>query len=218
MKHQARKRFGQNFLQDQSVIAEIVNAVHPTGEYRLVEIGPGLGALTEPVLHQAGKLDVVELDRDLASRFVRKETQVINKLDVDSPQQINLRVRVAEISRSTFKELGVNWEVLASTGNFVFALATGTPTVLGGLPSFFPVGPIASPGGASNTINTPGAGSNTAFMNFNNGSVDVNTLIDALEVEGLVKEPLRVGLRPEVSRAGREEHVEEAKVHGEVLP
>ncbi len=125
--------------------------------------------------------------RDLASRFVRKETQIINKLDVDAPQQINLRVRVAEISRSTFKELGVNWEVLASTGNFVFALATGTPTVLGGLPSFFPVGPIASPGGAANTINTPGAGSNTAFMNFNNGSVDVNTLIDALEVEGLVK-------------------------------
>ena len=61
---------------------------------------------------------------------MRKETQIINKLDVDAPQQINLRVRVAEISRSTVKELGVNWEVLAQTGNFVFALATGTPTVL----------------------------------------------------------------------------------------
>ena len=67
--HQARKRFGQNFLQDQSIIAEIVNAVHPTGEYRLVEIGPGLGALTEPVLRQARKLDVVELDRDLIPKL-----------------------------------------------------------------------------------------------------------------------------------------------------
>jgi len=65
VKHQARKRFGQNFLQDHSVIQRIVAAINPQPSDALVEIGPGLGALTYPVLEIAGKLDVVELDRDI---------------------------------------------------------------------------------------------------------------------------------------------------------
>ncbi|MBT8448233.1 MAG: 16S rRNA (adenine(1518)-N(6)/adenine(1519)-N(6))-dimethyltransferase RsmA [Gammaproteobacteria bacterium] len=65
MKHQARKRFGQNFLQDQSIIDNIVAAINPGPADCLVEIGPGLGALTYPVLQQAGQLDVIELDRDI---------------------------------------------------------------------------------------------------------------------------------------------------------
>lgn len=63
--HKARKRFGQNFLQDQSVIDRIVAAINPESSDQLVEIGPGLGALTYPVLDRAGKLDVIELDRDI---------------------------------------------------------------------------------------------------------------------------------------------------------
>ncbi len=64
--HQARKRFGQNFLEDQSVIDRIIQSIHPTPGDSLVEIGPGLGALTERLLEEtSGKLDVVELDRDL---------------------------------------------------------------------------------------------------------------------------------------------------------
>lgn len=63
--HKARKRFGQNFLHDQYVIDKIVRAIHPVPEDRLVEIGPGIGAITEPLLEAAGRLDVVELDRDL---------------------------------------------------------------------------------------------------------------------------------------------------------
>lgn len=63
--HQARKRFGQNFLQDSGIIRRIVRSVAPTGKDHLVEIGPGLGAITELLLEENGQLDVVELDRDL---------------------------------------------------------------------------------------------------------------------------------------------------------
>lgn len=67
--HRARKRFGQNFLHDQFVINDIVDAINPQPSDNLVEIGPGLAALTEPVVERAGKLTVVELDRDLADRL-----------------------------------------------------------------------------------------------------------------------------------------------------
>jgi len=63
--HKARKRFGQNFLQDQGVIRRIVRGVSPRASDHMVEIGPGLGALTEVILDEAGALDAIELDRDL---------------------------------------------------------------------------------------------------------------------------------------------------------
>ncbi len=63
--HQARKRFGQNFLHDPGVIERIVRAIHPKPEDTLVEIGPGLGAITEEILAINPRLQVVELDRDL---------------------------------------------------------------------------------------------------------------------------------------------------------
>lgn len=67
--HQAKKRFGQNFLHNEQVIGRIVDAINPEPGENLVEIGPGLGALTEPVVERAHKLSVVELDRDLAKRL-----------------------------------------------------------------------------------------------------------------------------------------------------
>ena len=67
--HTARKRFGQNFLHDNNVIQNIVAAIYPQKGQFLVEIGPGLGALTEPVGDQVDHLTVVELDRDLAERL-----------------------------------------------------------------------------------------------------------------------------------------------------
>ena len=67
--HYARKRFGQNFLNDQYIIDSIVSAIHPQKQEALVEIGPGLGALTEPVGERLDALTVVELDRDLAARL-----------------------------------------------------------------------------------------------------------------------------------------------------
>lgn len=67
--HTARKRFGQNFLHDEYVIDKIVSAINPKDGENLVEIGPGLGALTDPVCERVNHLTVVELDRDLAKRL-----------------------------------------------------------------------------------------------------------------------------------------------------
>ena len=67
MKHVAKKRFGQNFLTDQSIIASLVNAINPQQNQTLVEIGPGLGALTKPLLNKISPLHVVEIDRDIVS-------------------------------------------------------------------------------------------------------------------------------------------------------
>ena len=67
--HLARKRFGQNFLNDQFVIDSIVSAINPLKGQAMVEIGPGLGALTEPVGERLDEMTVIELDRDLAARL-----------------------------------------------------------------------------------------------------------------------------------------------------
>ena len=65
----ARMRFGQHFLADEGVIGDIVRAIQPRPGDALVEIGPGLGAMTQPLLERAGALTVIELDRDLAARL-----------------------------------------------------------------------------------------------------------------------------------------------------
>jgi len=85
MAHKARKRFGQNFLHDKMVIQRIVNSINPRQGDRMVEIGPGEGALTELVLDKIGEMDVVELDRDLIPllkiRFVMQEGLTIHQAD-----------------------------------------------------------------------------------------------------------------------------------------
>ncbi len=70
--HQARKRFGQHFLTDDSVVEGIVRAIAPARDDAVVEIGPGLSALTAPLLEHLDRLSVVEIDRDLAARLRRK--------------------------------------------------------------------------------------------------------------------------------------------------
>ncbi len=69
MNHKAKKHFGQNFLVDQNIIADIVRAIRPVATDNMVEIGPGLGALTRPLLKQLEKLHVVEIDRDIIARL-----------------------------------------------------------------------------------------------------------------------------------------------------
>jgi 16S rRNA (adenine1518-N6/adenine1519-N6)-dimethyltransferase len=69
LKHQPRKRFGQHFLADLSVIDAIVREIAPRAGQPMVEIGPGLAALTQPLVERLGRLTVIELDRDLAARL-----------------------------------------------------------------------------------------------------------------------------------------------------
>ncbi len=70
--HQARKRFGQNFLVDNNIIEKIVSAIAPTPNQNLIEIGPGQGAITGPVLEKCPRLNVIELDRDLIPLLQKK--------------------------------------------------------------------------------------------------------------------------------------------------
>ena len=67
--HRARKRFGQNFLTDPNIIRKIVDAIRPQVGETMVEIGPGLGAMTAPIVERLGHLNVVEIDRDLIARL-----------------------------------------------------------------------------------------------------------------------------------------------------
>lgn len=78
MKHIARKRFGQHFLSDGGIIDAIVDAIQPEPGQAMVEIGPGLAALTQPLVERLGHLTVIELDRDLAVRLrLHKQLSVI---------------------------------------------------------------------------------------------------------------------------------------------
>jgi 16S rRNA (adenine1518-N6/adenine1519-N6)-dimethyltransferase len=82
VRHQARKRFGQHFLADSRVIDAIVAAIDPRPGEALVEIGPGLGALTLPLLRRCERLTVIELDRDLADRLRRNPALDVVEADV----------------------------------------------------------------------------------------------------------------------------------------
>jgi len=70
--HRPRRRFGQHFLHDPRVLARIAEAVSPSANDFLVEIGPGEGALTAPLIERAGKLEAIEVDRDLASALAAR--------------------------------------------------------------------------------------------------------------------------------------------------
>ena len=74
MHHSPRKRFGQNFLVDQQIIAQIIAEIYPQKGDRIIEIGPGLGALTRPLLQAIDHLDVVEIDRDIVNRLEKEFT------------------------------------------------------------------------------------------------------------------------------------------------
>ncbi|MFM2240691.1 MAG: rRNA ((1518)-N(6)/adenine(1519)-N(6))-dimethyltransferase RsmA [Pseudomonadota bacterium] len=82
MKHIARKRFGQHFLTDQAVLDAIVRTIDPRAGQPMVEIGPGLAAMTQPLLERVGHLGVIELDRDLAARLQLRNGLEVVQADV----------------------------------------------------------------------------------------------------------------------------------------
>ena len=80
--HQARKRFGQHFLTDGAVIDQIVQAIAPQPGDAMVEIGPGLAAMTQPLVERLGRMHVIELDRDLALRLREHAQLDVTQADV----------------------------------------------------------------------------------------------------------------------------------------
>lgn len=93
MKHIPRKRFGQHFLADGGIIDAIVDAIAPKPGQLMVEIGPGLAALTQPLVERLGHLTVIELDRDLATRLRAHPQLSVIESDV-------LRVDFAQLAQS----------------------------------------------------------------------------------------------------------------------
>ncbi|MCA1929177.1 rRNA adenine dimethyltransferase family protein, partial [Rheinheimera sp.] len=111
--HTARKRFGQNFLHDPVVIERIVKAINPKSTDILVEIGPGLGAITEPVAEKSGHLTVVELDRDLAQRL-REHPVLAEKLTIHQ----------ADAMKFDFRQLLQPGKKLKVFGNLPYNIST----------------------------------------------------------------------------------------------
>lgn len=113
MKHHPRKRFGQHFLQDDSVIARIVAAINPQTEDHIVEIGPGLGVLTEALLTHVPEMDVVELDRD-----------IIPKLAERCGAKGVLNIHAADALRFDFSSLVKDNRPLRLVGNLPYNIST----------------------------------------------------------------------------------------------
>ena len=111
-KHVARKRFGQNFLIDPQVIADIVNAVAPKHDDCVVEIGPGLGALTDPLLKRLDHLHVVEIDRDIIARLKKRY----------SPEQ--LTIHAGDALDFDFSALSDRKASLHIAGNLPYNIST----------------------------------------------------------------------------------------------
>lgn len=113
MSHRPRKRFGQNFLQDDSVIERIVGYVNPQPGERIVEIGPGQGALTRSILKRVGEMDAVELDRDLLEPLAK----TCGPLGT-------LRIHNADALKFDFRSLCREPKCLRLVGNLPYNIST----------------------------------------------------------------------------------------------
>lgn len=114
MKHVAKKRFGQNFLTDQSIITSLVDAINPQKYETIVEIGPGLGALTKPLLGKIPILHTVEIDRDIVSWM---------QTEYAKPAYANNKVIIHNVDalKFDFASLG---DKIRVTGNLPYNIST----------------------------------------------------------------------------------------------
>lgn len=112
-KHVPRKRFGQNFLNSGLIIQNIVDAIHPTASDHVIEIGPGQGALTAPLLQRAGTLDCLEIDRDLVTSLEKKFAQ-----------HSNFKVHSVDALKFDFNTLNAPAKSLRIVGNLPYNITT----------------------------------------------------------------------------------------------
>jgi 16S rRNA (adenine1518-N6/adenine1519-N6)-dimethyltransferase len=113
MKHLAKKRFGQNFLTDQSIISSLIDAISPKADDLLVEIGPGLGALTKPLMQKLKLLHVVELDRDICAWMLKDYAKQY--------AEQSIIIHNVDALKYDFTSLGENLRV---TGNLPYNIST----------------------------------------------------------------------------------------------
>ncbi|MEK0086145.1 type II and III secretion system protein family protein [Benzoatithermus flavus] len=111
--------------------------------------------------------------REIAGRYLGENEALINRISVAAPTQVNLRVRVAEVSRDVTKLFGINWEGVFSPGDFLFGFATGRSFTTDGGPPFVRA---TDPSGVASSL----------FGSYSSSDVNINAILDALEREGLV--------------------------------
>ncbi|VAW62596.1 SSU rRNA (adenine(1518)-N(6)/adenine(1519)-N(6))-dimethyltransferase [hydrothermal vent metagenome] len=116
IQHHARKRFGQNFLSDPSIIHRIIQSINPKPGQRLIEIGPGLGALTCPILKLVNEMDVIELDRDIVPKLQLN-------CGLDAVQNKQLRIHNIDVLQFDFSDLNYA-EPLRIIGNLPYNIST----------------------------------------------------------------------------------------------
>jgi pilus assembly protein CpaC len=172
-------------------VARLQDAIHKVAPRAAVSVN----SLDDAVVIEGTVYSAAEGDdiRRVAERLLPNPNQLVNKMKIDAPNQIQLRVRIAEISRTVVKELGINWESMFGAGNMVFGLATGTGVLTGaagpfsgaeaaagkffGTNSFATRAPV--PGGSSGDI------ANSFGLGFNAGRTNLDAIIDALDKTGL---------------------------------
>jgi len=144
-------------------LRETLASLVPAGQIQLESVDTGL-LLQGTVATAAEAADAVRLARN----FVGKDGDIIDRLQITSPNQINLRVRVAEVDRNVLRQLGFNWSAIGNIGNFTFAAVTHN------------YASIFSQIGSASQI------PDLARLGANSGNLDINALIDALATEGLI--------------------------------
>lgn len=167
---------GENVLLRREIVVEhhlsglqrVLREVAPDARVEVRSVDGGI--ILEGAVRDATKAQEL---REIASRYLGENETLINRLTVAAPTQVNLRVRVAEVSREVTKLFGINWEGVFTPGDFLFAFATGRDfTSNGGLPFL-------------RNLDQDGLADTFAGA-YSNGDVSINGLIDALEREGLV--------------------------------
>ena len=147
-----------------SRLRDAIRALDPRSDVDITSIDDTL--VLEGVVRSAS---IAEDVRRLAVRIAGDEEAVINRLGVDAPNQVNLRVRIAEVTRGVDKQLGFNWQILGTLGGLSLGLATTNPFA-----------------GAVGIVNSLGSLTQGVSAVFNAEGWDFNAVIDALEEEGLV--------------------------------
>jgi pilus assembly protein CpaC len=152
---------------DTTRIQDAIHELAPRSAVSVSTIGDAL--VIDGTVHDAAEGDDV---RRVAGRYLQDPKQLINRMRVDAPNQINLRVRIAEISRDLIKQMGFNWDATNQGASFLFGLATGPNPANIGLTREL-----------STDLKTT---VNNLFGKAKIGSTDLNVLIDALDSEGLI--------------------------------
>lgn len=161
--------------QDLTDLRVALNAVIPGSKIKAEAVPNGIVLTGE-----AKDPSIAEDARRLAMRYVPKDGEIINRIKIKGSNQIQIRVRFAEVSRDVDKRFGIDWESLGSVGGFTFGLATGNPVFTGTMTQSVTSGRV---------IQRTNVGSNTndsLFAGHTGKRWDINGMIDALAVDGFV--------------------------------